>query len=134
MNTTDTPAPDYGEPWEINSRSSEVGDTGDYDGVEEIYTRDKVVRAISWNPEDEDTEAFKRIVACVNACAGVADPAAHMAAMREAIREAHAALAKTGRCLSIWHNASGSLCQTKDADAIADAELALTKLQPFLDQ
>jgi hypothetical protein len=56
------------------------------------------------------------------------------AAMREAIREAHAALAKTGRCLSIWHNASGSLCQTKDADAIADAELALTKLQPFLQE
>jgi hypothetical protein len=27
MNNTNTPAPDYGEPWEINSHSSEVGDT-----------------------------------------------------------------------------------------------------------
>jgi len=29
--------------------------------------------------------------ACVNACAGMADPAAEIAAMREAIREAHEA-------------------------------------------
>jgi hypothetical protein len=118
MNNTNTPAPDYGEPWEINSHSSEVGDTGDYDGGEEIYTRDKVVRAISWNPEDEDTEAFKRIVACVNACAGIPDPAAHLAAMREAIREAYYSI----------KNASTVLGTTPRQD------IALTKLQPYLDQ
>jgi hypothetical protein len=113
---TDTPTPDYGEPWV-------------YSDLWEIIDRNG--NEIQHGLHDEH---YERAVTCVNACAGIPDPAAQLAAMREAIREAHAALAKTGRCLSIWHNASGSLCQTKDADAIADAELALTKLQPYLDQ
>jgi hypothetical protein len=36
----------------------------------------------------------ERIVACVNACAGIADPAAALAAARDALREADAALAE----------------------------------------
>jgi hypothetical protein len=60
-------------------------------------------------------------------------PAAHMAAMKEAIREAHSAL----------NNAAGKLanpygiCQDQTSDEYAaglDCENALTKLKPFLDQ
>lgn len=63
MSTT----PEYGEPWH-----------------EQTATMNKGVHWLN-------TEQFNRAVACVNACAGMADPAAEIEAMREAIREAHEA-------------------------------------------
>jgi hypothetical protein len=118
MNTTDpaTPAPlcgqstpnadslrtqpDYGEPWV-------------YSDLWEIIDRNG--NEIQHGLHDEH---YERIVACVNACAGIPDPAAHLAAMREAIREAYYSI----------KNASTVLGTTPRQD------IALTKLQPYLDQ
>jgi hypothetical protein len=112
MNNTDTPAPDYGEPWRTkeNHLSTSLYDgKGNYFAdIHELVGQDS---SIAW-------EKANRIVACVNACAGIPDPAAHMAAMREAIREAYYSI----------KNASTVLGTTPRQD------IALTKLKPFLDQ
>lgn len=42
--------------------------------------------------DDNIVDEWHRLVTCVNACAGMADPAAEIAAIREAIREAYEAL------------------------------------------
>lgn len=64
--TPNTPTPDYGEPW----RPSQMWSTG--------YERAGAVAFDSNKHRD-------RIIACVNACAGMADPAKEIAAMREAL-------------------------------------------------
>lgn len=73
MSTT----PDYGEPW----RESKIWDCiTDREGIILVHTA------------SEFNDPFRtRAITCVNACAGMADPAAEIAAMREAIREAHEA-------------------------------------------
>jgi hypothetical protein len=60
-----TPTPDYGEPWNY------------YYDLDLALTR-------NGSAGDE-----RRIAECVNACAGMVDPAEEIQAMREAIREAH---------------------------------------------
>ena len=148
--------PDYGEPWQP------MGD-------DEIWS----------DNEDEGTLAVangcirERIVACVNACAGMADPAKEIAnlrdyagrthelatkvsivvaqreakqeeleAMREAIKEAHAALAKASDLLSragieqgtTWEPGQSWIFWEDKCSAKNDVESvrnALTKLQPF---
>jgi hypothetical protein len=80
--------PDYGEPWKEKAYNYTVGDTGDVDGVIEIRTREELKVADTWNPSDENEALFSRAITCVNACAGMADPAAEIESMREAIREA----------------------------------------------
>ena len=55
-----------------------------------------------------------------------------LAEMREAIKEAEKSLKYVHDCLNLWHNAAGYNCQSHDADALADAEITLAKLQPFL--
>lgn len=70
------PAPDFGEPWQ-----NELGDF-------EIYPRtggDATAYA-------EGAKTRDRVIACVNACAGMADPATEIQAMREAIKDALDAL------------------------------------------
>ena len=70
--------------------------------------------------DDNIVDEWHRIVACVNACAGMADPAAEIAAMRGAIREAHRFIrdiVKNHECG--W-------------DVDAHGESILTKLQPFI--
>lgn len=80
MSTTpETPTTDYDEPWAY--------DTGT------VYTK-KAGRLVcnTYHSPDLIYICIKRglrIVACVNACAGMADPAAEIEAMRAAIREAH---------------------------------------------
>lgn len=62
--TPKTPTPDYGEPWHEQTASMNKG--------------------VHWL----NTEQFNRAVSCVNACAGMADPAAEIEVMRVAIKEA----------------------------------------------
>jgi hypothetical protein len=110
MNTNDnTPAPDYGEPWR----------TEQLQGWRVVRSREGKIIA--------DAMARDRAVACVNALAGVADPAAHLAAMREAIREAHEAIEEARAAIAYeagtWRAVDP--CLPKSSSAIA-------KLQPFL--
>lgn len=108
--TQQQPAPDFGEPWQ-----NELGDF-------EIYDRtsgDAVAYA-------EDAKKRDRVIVCVNACAGMADPAAEIQAMREAITQAHQAL-------KIIHDVVNE--QVADAVVIVPlgyAAAALAKLQPHL--
>lgn len=61
----------YGEPWAKSSYNAPIGDTGDYEGVIEIFTRNNEMRvAEAWNPEDENELAFDRAIQCVNLCDG----------------------------------------------------------------
>ena len=92
MSTT----PDYGEPW---------GYDIDYD------------MALTKNGSVCDAN---RAVACVNACACMADPAAEIQAMREAIREAHRFIRDI-----VKNHECGD-------DTDASGEAALTKLQTFI--
>lgn len=102
--TNNTPAPDHGEPWRVMT----YADGG-------VGTREA-------RPIIEDLRLSHRAVACVNACAGMADPAAEIASMREAIREAHGALS---------YLLSDSVTFLRNT-AIEKAENSITKLQPFL--
>lgn len=70
MDTTNTT--DYGEPWKPYGQSC---------------IRDRMDFFVKPN------ESTDRIIACVNACHGMADPAKEIAEMREAIKAAHAAIA-----------------------------------------
>lgn len=68
---TDTHTPDHGEPWRahLGSISDSTGPTG--------------IFAPGYS---------ERIVACVNACAGMADPIVEIASLRNALRLAESAL------------------------------------------
>ena len=137
MNTT--PTPDYGEPWTIQEghlSTSLLDGKGDYFAdIHELVGEDS---SVAWAKAE-------RIVACVNACAKMADPAAEIAAMREAlsgrtvscgqcntlatenqamreaIREAYVAL--------YW--ALQILPPPFDWQKFQDANAVLAKLQPF---
>jgi hypothetical protein len=92
---------DYGEPWTPAFRNSARTASGYDHGFLDTFQ--------------------KRAIACVNACAGMADPAAEIAAMREAIREADGALKELR---NFYLDCTG-------LPACA-ANAALTKLQPFI--
>lgn len=109
-------APDFGEPWEATYLNF-------------------ITNHGTFSTEVLATLHRNRIAECVNACAGMPDPAAEIArlrgeneAMRAAIRESHAAL---GGCLKyilrLPLSGSVSECETMD-----DAHHALRKLKPFL--
>lgn len=117
-----TSTPDYCEPWTIQeghlSTSLFDGKGAYFADIHELVGEDS---SVAWAKAE-------RIIACVNACAGVADPEKEIATMREAIREANAAL---GGCLKyilkLPLSGSDSECETMD-----DAHDALRKLQPFI--
>ena len=96
---TPTPTPDYGEPWRPAFRNSARTANGYDHGFMDTYQ--------------------SRAIACVNACAGMADPEKEIAAMREAIREAVICLKYIARDADT------------DWDARDEARQALTKLQPY---
>lgn len=77
--------PDYGEPW------SEVINW------DEISTRDG--RDILYVASDMNEPYRSRAIECVNACAGLADPAKEIAEMREALKEAAAAINEARECV-----------------------------------
>ena len=64
-----TPTPDYGEPW-----SAFIHDS--------IVDKDN-----NWTACTEMENIRDRIIACVNACAGMADPAKEIQAMREKLED-----------------------------------------------
>lgn len=99
MNST----PDYGEPWSAF----------DFD---QCKTRHGAIFELIAGTRN-------RSIACVNACAGMADPAKEIAAMREAIREVNILL----RSISAHDGPGfphGTCCNL--------AVQALAKLQPFI--
>ena len=85
------------EPWNCECGSLPIGDTGDYDDyVFVLAPTDGRDKGYGGNPKDivaevrikrDDFETAKangeRIAACVNACKGMADPAAEIAEMRK---------------------------------------------------
>jgi chromosome segregation ATPase len=83
------PTPDYGEPWRKETYNTPMGETGDYEGHLEIWAGERRV-ADCWNPDDENEEDFDRIIACVNACVGLADPAKEIAELRDEVAAANA--------------------------------------------
>jgi len=71
MNTPNNTAPDFGEPWKTtNYRNG---------GILTSYDQ----------PIMEGFKLVKRAVTCVNACAGMRDPAAEIQALRDAVKEAY---------------------------------------------
>ena len=79
-------------------------------------------------PDYSESWPQSRITACVLACAGMADPEKEIAAMREAIREAHTAL---DGCLKYMLGAS--VCNLDlECETMDYAHHALAKLQPFI--
>ena len=101
MSTT----PDYGEPW-------------DFDG--ENWITDMANKEVL-NLDSIHSKNADRLVACVNACAGMADPAAEIQAMREAIKNAFPAFS------DLWN-----LCPDVPPWALDNADAALAKLKPFI--
>ncbi len=99
MTTPTTPTPDYGEPWKFSQGEPSIESRDDdavLTGIDYVIDEAKIQRAVS----------------CVNACTGMTDPALEIAAMREAIREAHNAI---------------------KASPYPDQQ-AIAKLQPFITQ
>jgi hypothetical protein len=117
-----TPTPDYGEPWTIQeghlSTSLFDGKGAYFADIHELVGEDS---SVAWAKAE-------RIIACVNACSKMADPEKEIAAMREAIREAHTAL---DGCLKYMLGVS--VCNLDlECETMDDAHHALAKLQPFI--
>ena len=114
MSTPNKTAPDFGEPWEYTSFRNCIRD------------RHNVLRQI-----EDDLRDRSRV--CVNACQGMADPAKEIQAMREAIKDAHYALAY------VYNHGAGSCAfpfRTED-DLCSENRFhhdkdALDALKPFI--
>ena len=105
---------DYDEPW-------------DFDG--ENWITDVDNKEVL-NLDSIHSKNAKRLVACVNACAGMTDPAAEIEAMREVVAAAE-------NCRH-WHDCSYNPATGKTEGVIISAvsfwelHAALDKLQPFI--
>jgi hypothetical protein len=113
---SDTPAPDYGEPWQATS------------------AREGSIVAHRDQPILESFKLVKRAVVCVNACAGMADPAAEIAAMREAIKEAGNALIKAfhvHRAITTYAQDQSEIDKAVNKEHCEMLDAALAKLQPY---
>ena len=110
MNTNEnTPAPDYGEPWQIGIMGFPQAVTN---------SQGKIMAGNS---------AVARAVACVNALACVPDPAAHLAAMREAIKTLVSLCERAKAVIQAEYP------DTEDMDDfVTDYDCTIAKLQPFL--
>ena len=101
MSTPKT-ASDFGEPWS-DSEFSGMADCQDRNGTPIVCDFHFV-----------HDEHRARIVSCVNACAGMSDPAAEIQALRDAVKEARELLAsleyegneKGTRCISCGSHCS----------------------------
>jgi hypothetical protein len=114
MSTTPTPTPDYGEPWRMEPDSRTY--------LEVVKNRHEITMA--------GRGATLRAVQCVNACAGMADPAAEIQAMRDIVAAAQ-------NCRH-WHDCSYNPETGKTEGVIISTEsfwdlsAAIAKLQPFI--
>lgn len=144
--------PDYGEPWVIDENLPYWWQALDRNGETAF---DDGSAGGEYGPECS-REAGDRIIACVNACAGMADPAAEIAELKRERDEAREIIATVTDQLVRDQNASresaaelaamraaikdaaAHLAQTPDAydsrffRAGRWADAALAKLQPFL--
>lgn len=104
MNTTPTQqsAPDHGEPWQLTT-----------DFAFDITIRGELAASF------DKIEHANRAVSCVNACAGMVNPAKEIQAMRLAIKNAYRALEVVSDCNLAF-------------DERKMVNQALAKLQPFL--
>lgn len=102
MSTPNKTAPDFGEPWQLTT-----------DFAFDITIRGELAASF------DKIEHATRAIACVNACAGMSDPAAEIQAMRDAVKEAREALERLADC-------------DLDFYEVRLAESALSKLQPLL--
>lgn len=110
MNTPQTP--DYGEPWTLTTD----------------FAFDITVKG-SLQGSFNTMELANRAIACVGACAGMADPAKGIEAMREALQEAHTTLESIAKAKpSEW----GEMSDQFKPWAQNRARHALAKLQPFI--
>jgi len=80
--------PDYGEPWTY-SEGAESDEEGWWHRYAMITNRYEHVMCKERQLDDNLVDEWNRIVSCINACAGMDDPAKEIAAMREAIKAAH---------------------------------------------
>jgi len=73
--------------WRVETRNVPLADTGDFESIVEILVGNGGTPVAEiWNPEDDQIETFKRIVAEHNACAGMPDPAAEIEDMRNELK------------------------------------------------
>jgi hypothetical protein len=107
--------PDYGEPWTPAFRNSARTKSGYDHSFMDSYR--------------------SRAIACVNACAGMADPAAEITAMREAIKVIRDADLALRKCLNylivqpIFTRNNSDI--ERESETMESVHLALAKLQPF---
>ena len=89
MSTTNQqqPAPDYGEPW-IYEEGAESDEEGWWHRYAMIMNRYNYMMCKDRQLDDNIVDKWHRIVACVNACAGMTDPAAEIQAMRRDLEQA----------------------------------------------
>lgn len=100
--TPETPMPDYGEPWILTS-----------DFAFDVTINGKLEASF------DKLELANRAISCVNACQGMADPAAEIKAMREAVNALRRIMQTT--CRELF-----------EIKALSMANAALAKLRPFL--
>lgn len=96
--------PDYGEPWTLTTD----------------FAFDITVKG-SLQGSFNTMELANRAIACVNACAGMADPAAEIQAMREVMTEAAEQLS----------GFLGFHAEALSLDQVRALSATLAKLQPF---
>ena len=110
--TENKKVPDYGEPW---------WKSGQYT-VEPILDREG-------DAVDED----ERAIQCVNACAGMTDPAVEIAAMREAVAATLALAEWSARYpRGVIYSASNRQMDAELIELEERAKAATAKLQPFI--
>lgn len=90
-----TPAPDYGEPWEFAEWNAGVNRSPGYGLLSSTGCLNVTVHTTEPDGPFRDKECVaeakrkaQRIVACVNALAGIHDPAAHLASLNDTLESA----------------------------------------------
>lgn len=135
------------EPWQANrfsnvngdphASNADVAETLKYSAMQsesaELFgaSKDELVVFYTGNGPRSRLNAM-RIVECVNACAGMQDPAAEIEAMRAAIREAHDAIDQIHKPLGDETATSGNPCCGPKPSQGRALAAALAKLKPFL--
>ena len=106
--------PDYGEPWEATN-------------LHFLTTKGNFSTGMLASLHS------KRIARCVNACQGMADPAAEIQAMRDAIKDADSALRKCLNHLLMQPTfARNSSDIERESETMESVHVVLGKLQPFI--
>jgi hypothetical protein len=118
-------APDFGEPWSPDKTWSQIiCNRGSVHAMVDVFDKTPGLR--------------DRIIACVNATAGMADPAKEIQAMRNAIEDAGRALADLVEHIRECSERHLLACDIDPHPPSvfsvygAQAKRALAKLQPFL--